>query len=380
MKSIELFAGAGGLGMGIKRAGFKQIAALEKNPQCCQSILSNKNAGVFEVADWNIFNDDVANFEFKRHEGKVDLISGGPPCQPFSLGGRHLGHLDSRDSFPEAIRAIREVKPSAFIFENVRGLTRKTFSNYFQYIILQLSHPEVIIRKSESLLSHLCRLEKVHTRSSSPFSYNVVTRILNAADFGVAQKRDRVFIVGFRSDIDANWSFPDATHSETALHWSQLFGDYWDRHEIAKKNRSIKLKSQNTISFHPPQCLPWLTVRDVIHDLPDPEKSPRKAKAFPNHIFQAGARAYLGHNGSRLDEPAKTLKAGDHGVPGGENAIRRFDGSLRYFTIRESARLQGFPDDYIFSCSWGQAMKQLGNAVPVTLAEFLGKSIRRALK
>jgi DNA (cytosine-5)-methyltransferase 1 len=121
-------------------------------------------------------------------------------------------------------------------------------------------------------------------------------------------------------------------------------------------------------------------VRDAIADLPDPEHSPHKAKAISNHRFQSGARSYPGHTGSPLDEPAKTLKAGVHGVPGGENMLLKPTGEVRYFTVRESARLQTFPDDYVFHGSWSETMRQLGNAVPVRLAEMVGKDVARRLR
>jgi DNA (cytosine-5)-methyltransferase 1 len=122
---------------------------------------------------------------------------------------------------------------------------------------------------------------------------------------------------------------------------------------------------------------PWLTVRDAISDLPDPERF--LANNIPNHRLNPGARGYPGHTGSPLDEPAKTLKAGDHGVPGGENMLSRADGSVRYFTVREAARLQTFPDDYIFRGGWSEAMRQLGNAVPVRLAETVARSVAQTL-
>ncbi len=150
MKSIELFVGAGGLGLGIEKAGFKQVLSVEKNSQCCKTILYNKLLGIPELNDWHVINDDIKNVDFKKHEGIITLVSGGPPCQPFSLGGKHLGYLDIRDTFPETIRAIKEIKPKTFIFENVYGLTRKTFTNYFEYTILQLSYPELAIKKNES--------------------------------------------------------------------------------------------------------------------------------------------------------------------------------------------------------------------------------------
>jgi DNA (cytosine-5)-methyltransferase 1 len=101
--------------------------------------------------------------------------------------------------------------------------------------------------------------------------------------------------------------------------------------------------------------------------------------SIANHQFNPGARSYPGHSGSPLDEPGKTLKAGDHGVPGGENMLLRTDGSVRYFTVREAARLQTFPDDYVFRRAWSATMRQLGNAVPVRLAEVVARSVAKTL-
>jgi len=124
--------------------------------------------------------------------------------------------------------------------------------------------------------------------------------------------------------------------------------------------------------------LPWQTVRDAISDLPDPEQHP--TLLYQAHKFQPGARSYPGHTGSPLDEPAKALKAGDHGVPGGENMLRRVDGSIRYFTVRECARIQTFPDEFIFEGSWGEIMRQLGNAVPVRLAHHVADAVCTQLR
>ena len=126
-----------------------------------------------------------------------------------------------------------------------------------------------------------------------------------------------------------------------------------------------------------PDNLPWVTVRDALSDLPDPNHE--TAKKYNQHIFKEGAKIYSGHTGSYIDEPSKALKAGAHGVPGGENMIRFEDGSVRYFTIRESARIQTFPDNFYFEGSWGEIMRQLGNAVPAKLAEKVGLSVFNAL-
>ena len=119
----------------------------------------------------------------------------------------------------------------------------------------------------------------------------------------------------------------------------------------------------------------WQTVRDALRGLPDP----REGSSVSNHFYQPGAKSYPGHTGSPLDEPAKALKAGDHGVPGGENMLAYGNGKVRYFSIRESARIQTFPDDYHFEGSWSESMRQLGNAVPVQLARSVAESIRKHL-
>jgi len=383
MRSVELFAGAGGLAMGMSNAGFNHAAVIEWDHDACETFRENQRQHLRSVEQWPLFEGDVRKFDYGTIGGGVMVVSGGPPCQPFSLGGKHRGYMDERDMFPEAVRAVRELRPRAFIFENVKGLLRETFADYFEYIHLQLTYPSFIRRKAESWKEHRVRLEKHHTSRQHRSEYNVVFRLLNAADFGVPQRRERVFLVGFRSDLGVQWSFPEEEYSEDALLRSiGVTGEYWDRHKVAKRHRSILSARQDARieklrGLLPDGKLPWLTVRDAISDLPDPEKYRRSEIA--NHIFNPGARSYPGHTGSPFDEPAKTLKAGDHGVPGGENMLSRADGSVRYFTAREAARLQTFPDDYTFRGPWTEAMRQLGNAVPVRLAEVVAGSVARTL-
>jgi DNA (cytosine-5)-methyltransferase 1 len=377
--SVELFAGAGGLGMGLHEAGITPVGVIERDSYCCETIRENQRLLVPAVRDWNVLKRDVRKIDFKEYEGRVELVSGGPPCQPFSMGGKHRAFNDSRDMFPEAIRAVREVRPKAFIFENVKGLTRSTFRNYFQYIQLQMEHPTLVRKTSETWTDHLARLERHHTSGKrGDLHYRVVTRLLNAANYGIPQRRERVFFVGFRDDLGIAWTFPQETHSFESLVWEQVIeATYWERHKIAKNLRILapRLRAKVDGLLFKPQTQAWMTVRDALVGLPDPEKKPREAAQFCNHAFQPGARAYAGHTGSPLDEPAKTLKAGVHGVPGGENMLARPDGSIRYFSVRESARLQTFPDGYKFHGSWGETMRQLGNAVPVELAHCVGSSV-----
>ncbi len=385
-KSVELFAGAGGLGIGLAKSGFEPQLVVEHNKWCCDTLRENHEILAKRHRPqnpWPVLEGDVRKVEFARFEGQLDLISGGPPCQPFSLGGRHRAYDDARDMFPEAVRALREARPKAFVFENVKGLMRASFQNYFEYVQLQMEHPEMVAKPNEYWEDHLARLERHHTSTKRPgLHYRVVTRLLNSANYGVPQKRERVLFVGFRDDIDARWSFETGGHTQEALVWDQTFGDYWDRHKVAKKDRRLEGRalqlSRKLSGDHRPIAKPWATTRDAIADLPDPRRI-QKSASILNHKFQDGARVYPGHTGSFLDDPAKTLKAGVHGVPGGENMLRRADGSVRYFSTREAARLQTFPDSYKFHGAWSECMRQLGNAVPVKLAQVVGDSVARQL-
>jgi DNA (cytosine-5)-methyltransferase 1 len=385
MRAIELFAGAGGLGMGISQAGFRPAQVVEWDRWCCDTIRENRKAKVGGIGHWPLPTEgDIRAVDFRRHEGKIDLVTGGPPCQPFSLGGKHRAHADARDMWPEAVRVVRETRPRAFVFENVKGLTRASFATYLAHIVHQLTYPELTPLPGEAWLDHMVRLERHHTAkgSSDELRYNVVYRVLNAANYGVPQRRERVVFAGFRADLGIEWSFPEETHSLESLLWEQVrSGDYWDQHKVAKRHRVIdaRLHARGLALAEKPQTAAWLTVRDAIGDLPDPEREPELAAACLNHRFQGGARSYVGHTGSPLDEAGKTLKAGVHGVPGGENMLRRADGSVRYFSVRESARLQTFPDAFRFHGSWTESMRQLGNAVPVQLAHAVGKNVARHL-
>jgi DNA (cytosine-5)-methyltransferase 1 len=384
MRVIEVFAGAGGLGLGVSMAGFSPARIVEWDRWCCDTIRENRRRRAPLVAKWpEPFEGDIRQVDFSDCADKIELVTGGPPCQPFSLGGKHRAHGDARDMWPEAVRVVREIKPRAFIFENVKGLTRESFATYLAYIVHQLTFPELVRRADETWEDHLGRLERHLTgrrRGDHSLSYRVVHRVLNAANYGIPQRRERIVFVGFRSDLGIEWSFPEATHSRDALLWDQTRGSYWERHEAPKRAREIAPRfTERARRLERPTLLPWRTIRDAIGDLPDPEFEARKAAGIVNHRFQPGARAYPGHTGSPSDEPAKTLKAGVHGVPGGENMLSRSDGSLRYFTVRESARLQTFPDEFVFHGSWSETMRQLGNAVPVELAAVVARGVRKSL-
>jgi len=388
MQSLELYTGAGGLALGISRAGFRHLALVELDEDACNTIEENKRRRVEEVHRWPVFNCGVEEFDFGLIPEGIELLAAGVPCQPFSIGGKHKGHSDERNLFPQTIDAIRRVKPLAVIIENVRGLRRRSFSKYFGYIELMLTYPEIARKKDEAWIEHLSRLERYHTRGKRDgLSYRVVHRILNAADYGVPQKRERLFMVAMRADLGVEWSFPSPTHSSEAMLWAQHCSkEYWDRHSIPAKRRPeptpdlhARVDALKT-SLFPPPLKPWRTVRDAIGDLPKSLRKRTTDEPGLTHFAIDGARSYVGHTGSPFDEPAKTLKAGVHGVPGGENMLALPDGSVRYFTIRESARLQTFPDSFVFPNSWTESMRQIGNAVPVDLAELVGRSVAQTLR
>ncbi len=372
--------------MGASLAGFTPDAVIEWDKWACDTIRENQQRRNPLVTDWPLHEGDVRLFDFSGISGEIDLVAGGPPCQPFSLGGKHRAYSDKRDMFPTTIDVVRKLHPKAFLVENVKGLTRATFANYLQYTLLQLTFPELTIGRKETWLEHLARLEKEKTSGKMKgLAYDVVCRVVNAADYGIPQRRERVFIVGFRHDMEVRWSFPEATHSHDALLHSQyVSGEYWDKHEVSLKARpQVEAKSTARIerlrAFSQSSLgQPWLTVRDALQGLPDPRKVKLASRHY-NHVFQDGARVYKGHTGSPLDLPAKTLKAGDHGVPGGENMLVMPSGEARYFTVRESARLQTFPDTYVFHGSWTETMRQLGNAVPVALARIMMGSVAEKL-
>lgn len=386
MKAVELFAGAGGLALGVGLAGFKPLAVVEWDKWACDTIRQNQVRGYPLVADWPLWEGDVRSFDWSSITEPVDLLAGGPPCQPFSMGGKHQAHDDTRDMFPATVEIVRRLQPRAFIVENVKGLTRASFASYFQYIQFQLEFPEVKRRKNETWFDHLMRLQTEHTSGrlhAKGLAYNVIPTLVNAANYGVPQKRERVFLVGFRSDLGVNWSFPEETHSQSALFRDQwITGAYWERHKIAKKDRPAAPESVTSMArmrqrlvFDCPK--PWRTIRDALVGLPDPQS--RAASAYPDHRFQANAKVYPGHTGSPIDLPSKTLKAGDHGVPGGENMLVKTNGEPRYLSIREAARVQTFPDGYVFHGSWTETMRQLGNAVPVVLGHVVARSVAQAL-
>lgn len=385
LNAVELFAGGGGLALGTKRAGFKHLALLENDENAVKTLRINAKNGVGCEPEVPLEPTDVREFNYEKIDATVSLLAGGAPCQPFSLGGLHKGEEDKRNLFPEVFRAQRELHPRALLFENVRGLARPSFRPYLEYILLQLALPGVQRHEAEDWRGHKERLTEAFTtgETGSHPAYDVRLAAVECANFGVPQKRNRIFIVGFRTDVGATWEWPEETHSATELERAKFeTGEYWEDHSISESELPDEARSRlRGNGATPPSngTCRWRTVRDVIAPLPLPPER-RAHDIHPNHVGIPGAKKYPGHTGSPLDEPAKTLKAGVHGVPGGENMLRRPDGSVRYFTVFESSLLQTFPEDYVFHGSRTAAMRQIGNAAPVRVSELLAKRIRRELE
>lgn len=378
--SFELFAGVGGLALGFARAGFGHLAIVERDDVACTSLRHNTSR-VREMARWPIHKEDARTFDYVPYAGRITALSAGAPCQPFSQGGKRKGDEDERNMFPEVFRAVREIRPDVVIIENVKGLLREASKPYFTYIIDQLRRAGSSPLPGEDWRAHH---ERIQAGPADPdeLRYEVAYQLVNAADFGLPQFRERVFIVGFRSDLEVKWEPLRPTHSKDALLYAQwVDGSYWEEHGVIRPEMPTALakKVERLRRSGQPGEMRWRTVRDALRGLPEPVDEVEDPK-FANHAGIPGARTYAGHTGSPLDLPAKTLKAGAHGVSGGENMLRRADGSVRYFTIREMARLQGLPDGYVVQGAWTRGMRQLGNAVPVDLAQSVAHRVLELLE
>lgn len=374
LESLELFAGAGGLALGIKRAGFHPRLLLDLDAASVETLKANKHR--FRNGAAPEFRcGDVRDLDYAEYEG-IDLISAGAPCQPFSQGGRLRGEDDDRNMFPEAVRAIREARPRAFFLENVRGLLFPRARPYFDYLVAELRTPSRSLRTGEGWEEHKEALLAIPEESSE---YRVHWKLTNAADFGLAQARPRIVIVGLRRD-QGEWTWPAPTHDKRALLRELHANRYWDAHRVPERVR------RRVRRMLPPRSdrhgygvgARWKTVRDLTRSLGTPGRSVRTAED-PWHVYVPGARLYRKHTGSALDWPAKTVKAGVHGSPGGEHILVNDSGTYRYLTVRECSELQGFPSTYVWPELRTPAMRQLGNAVPVPLADAIGKQLRVTL-
>jgi DNA (cytosine-5)-methyltransferase 1 len=407
--SVELFAGGGGLARAVTNAGFRPLLLNEFNSRACETLRLNK-AELWEpgvdatppIPDPGqaapLVQGDVAGLQFTYLKNRVDVLAGGPPCQPFSLGGVAKGDEDGRNGFPHMFRAIRQMEPKAVICENVRGLLRPSFMPYFKYIERELSLPFEQRKEGVTWQEHDEVLKgMLESAVLDPHQrYDVRHYPVNAADYGVPQIRNRVILIAFRRDLGVDWDrFEELVrprYSEAALHESMRNGTYWERHSTVES--SVRAKVMARIPSAPPPGFesepsePWRTLRDAIKgigglpELPEVEKLDRKEHllgGFTDHIGWPDARIYPGHTPNELDRPAKTVKAGVHGVPGGESVMLLDNGTHRYMTVRETARVMTFPDDYALAGPRGEKMRQLGNAVPILLGEVFASAVATVL-
>ncbi|MBF6095720.1 DNA cytosine methyltransferase [Nocardia cyriacigeorgica] len=430
--SVELFAGGGGLAMAVHRAGFRPLLFNEFNKRACETLVASarKTLGSDGLAVTDevrpeppragqpapLYPADVQDLDLTAFEGKVDVLAGGPPCQPFSAGGVAKGDEDKRNMFPAMFKAIRHMRPKAVICENVRGLLRPSFADYFQYIVNELQLPHQQRNDSARWQDHDAQLRRILETLSDDDSdsdhYKVVVVPVNAADYGVPQVRNRVVIVAFRADLGVDVEafakyVKTPRYSEAALFRSIRDGDYWSRHPDVPAHVQARVEERIPKVVRDDDCLPWRTLRDAIAGYGTDTELPRlpavdldrldekfdfgEEIGVKHHIGWPGARIYKGHTPNELDRPAKTVKAGVHGVPGGESVmllddrVRDPDSSdgwtyrHRYMTVRETARVMTFPDEWHGSGPRGEQMRQLGNAVPVVLGEFFASAVADAL-
>ncbi|MEU3740140.1 DNA cytosine methyltransferase [Streptomyces sp. NPDC032198] len=432
--SVELFAGGGGLAMAVHQAGFRPLLLNEFNAHACATLEASatKTLGVDGITRTDdrrpqppkpgdpapLYPGDVRELDLSGLSGQVDILAGGPPCQPFSAGGVAKGDEDKRNMFPAMFKAVREMQPKAVICENVRGLLRPSFNDYFEYIQRELSLPFVQRDDSVSWQVHNAELERLLALRSENDSddqhYRVVKVAVNAADYGVPQVRHRVVLVAFRTDlgvdVDAFEKYVNTPqYSIDALFRSMRDedGEYWTRHSYVEEHVKQRVRSSLPAKIDDDDCAPWRTLRDAVrgfgtsspslalppidHDVLDRKTEQAAHLGITDHIGWPGARIYKGHTPNELDRPAKTVKAGVHGVPGGESVMltdeRIRDSNEpsgwrylhRYMSVRETARAMTFPDEWQGSGRRGEKMRQLGNAVPVTLGEFFAKAVADAL-
>jgi DNA (cytosine-5)-methyltransferase 1 len=396
LTSIELFTGAGGLAEGLHRSGFRHRLAVEFYPRACESLRSNRAKDCPDLAaaaraiptadaEWPLVEDKVQNVDFDTFARNVDVLAGGVPCQPWSIAGKKQDIEEKiggeRNLWPEMFRVTHQVRPKVVIAENVVGLTRPSFKDYYDYILDGLRLPHEVREADEDWRRHHERLKKRLSAADVPDDERYVVRpaILNAADFGVPQLRRRLFIVAYRADLRiGGWVPPTPTHSRASLVNDLLEGGYWARHGIAPRDEF----TANLTPTLPDGKQPWRTVRDALRfpeELVEPELNREPSPGPKHHVGWPGARPYRGHQPSDLDWPSKTIKAGVHGVAGGELTVDDSLGRYRYLTVREVARLMTFPDEWTFDGTRGPQMRQLGNAVPVDLAKAIGDSVRAQL-
>jgi DNA (cytosine-5)-methyltransferase 1 len=328
--SIELFAGAGGLAIGLDQSGIKCLALNEFDHWACETLRKNK-------PDWNIVEDDVKNVSFSNFKGQVDIVTGGFPCQAFSYAGKKLGLNDARGTlFYEFARVVQETNPAICIGENVRGL---------------LTHENG--RTIEGMISILDEI-----------GYNVITpRIFKTIFYKVPQKRERVLIVGIRKDLNHHlFEFPKPYKKVYALKDALKKGELYNC-DVPGSPGSKYPKSKKEV-------LDLIPAGGYWRDLPVAIQKEYMGGSF----YLGGGKTGMARRMS-WSEPSLTLTCS----PAQKQTERCHPEETRPFTVREYARIQTFPDSWKFTGSVSQQYKQIGNAVPVNFAKEVGYSIIKFL-
>ncbi|MBL7788854.1 MAG: DNA (cytosine-5-)-methyltransferase [Chitinophagales bacterium] len=326
---LELFAGAGGLAVGMEKAGFKCVALNEIDKWACQTLRKNR-------PNWNVLEGDIKDYNFSEYYNKVDVVTGGFPCQAFSYAGKKLGLADARGTlFYEFARVVKEVNPLICIGENVRGL---------------LSHENG--KTLEGMISIL-----------NEIGYKIVpVQVLKAINYKVPQKRERLILVGIRKDISIQYEYPKPHSKIYCLKDALKKGELYNTN--VPKSPGVKYpQSKKVILDLVPQKGYW---RDLPIDI--------QKKFMGGSFYLGGGKTGIARR-IGWDEPCLTLTCS----PAQKQTERCHPEETRPFTVREYARIQTFPDDWSFEGSLAQQYKQIGNAVPVSLGAEVGYSIVKFL-
>ncbi len=327
---IELFAGAGGLAIGLKKSGFKTLLLNDIDKDSCSTLSLNTNA--------NVIHDDIKNLNFKKYKGEVDVLSGGFPCQAFSYAGKKLGFKDTRGTlFYEFAKRVKECRPKVLLAENVKGLkshdqgrTLATISNVIREIGYDLVEPQ----------------------------------ILKAIFYQVPQKRERLIMVAIRKDLKAKdlFKYPDPYPEIFTLRDALKKGRLYENDCPKSKGSSYPVKKKEVLKLVPPGGY-W-------RDLPDKIQREFMGGSY----FLGGGKTGLARRLS-WTEPSLTLTC----APAQGQTERCHPSQTRPLTIREYARIQTFPDDWEFIGSISSQYKQIGNAVPINLGYAIGRALIRLL-
>lgn len=328
-KVLELFAGAGGLALGLEKAGISCAMLNEIDKWACQTLRQNR-------PEWNVVEGDVAKIDFSAYKGQVDVVTGGFPCQAFSYAGKKLGLEDARGTlFYEFARAVNETKPLICIGENVRGL---------------VSHDGG--KTLESMIDILDGL-----------GYDVLEpQVLKAAFYKVPQKRERLFLVGIKKGSGIRFEYPKPEKEMLPLSAALKAGVLYETDVPVSEGQKYPKRKKEILDLVPPGGY-W-------RDLPQDIQKEYMLKSY----YLGGGKTGMAR---RIDwsEPCLTLTTS----PAQKQTERCHPEETRPFTVREYARIQTFPDEWKFAGSMNQAYKQIGNAVPVNLAYAMGKEVVRSL-